>query len=364
MQRLMRELMPAAVVWWLFFLVCFGLGYATLNRYDPRTVAGTADSAVYYEKVTGGEAKFPYRGAGRILVPLVARPFYRLAEGRSGSWDPVFLALLVSNCIFSATTAAIIVAVGVRLFRDRAVAMLGAALYLLNFNVVNMHMSGLVDSAPACVLAGVVWAMLGRRLYMLPVLMSLLAVSKANHLPFALLFISVWWAVERRGSYSAPLLLTLAAGAAGVVTFLSVVWALLGSPSAWWTVLPAALRGRAPSATYPSRLLTTVFNARNVYTFGWLLPLGMPGLRAFPRPWLAATLAVALAVVFAASYVGLSPAGVAFNFCGPLLSLSAAGLLGSFGARATLADGPADTPSEAVSRTHGDAQRPRVSQEV
>jgi len=42
------------ILWVLFFLVCLGLGYPTLNRYDPRTSGGMIDSVDYYKLVTGG----------------------------------------------------------------------------------------------------------------------------------------------------------------------------------------------------------------------------------------------------------------------------------------------------------------------
>ena len=38
-------------LWLLFFLICFGLGYPTLNRYDPRLTG--PDQVTYYRMVTG-----------------------------------------------------------------------------------------------------------------------------------------------------------------------------------------------------------------------------------------------------------------------------------------------------------------------
>ena len=36
----------------------------------------------------------------RVLVPYVAKPFYWLAKGRVGSWDPVMFGLLISDSFF------------------------------------------------------------------------------------------------------------------------------------------------------------------------------------------------------------------------------------------------------------------------
>src|SRR5438132_12722493 len=86
----------ALLLWVLFFLICFGLGYPTLRYFDPRTRGPNDSSIYYYEQVSGKSlpggvlpnAVKHYRF--RILVPLLAKPFYWLVNGRSGSWEPVF----------------------------------------------------------------------------------------------------------------------------------------------------------------------------------------------------------------------------------------------------------------------------------
>src|SRR5438445_12609781 len=83
-----------AALWGMFFLICFGLGYPTLNRYDPSKTVGTPDAQKYFESVTGQgspEDQMRYR----ILVPYLARPIYKMAEGRVGSWNPTAFSLLV-----------------------------------------------------------------------------------------------------------------------------------------------------------------------------------------------------------------------------------------------------------------------------
>ena len=87
--------MHRVILWALFFLICLGLGYPTLNRYDPRIAPGVADSEGYYSMVIGTT------GAGdeshRVLVPYLARPIYWLSNNRTHTWSPVFFALLVVN---------------------------------------------------------------------------------------------------------------------------------------------------------------------------------------------------------------------------------------------------------------------------
>ena len=97
------------VLWLTFFLICLGLGYPTLSRYDPRKTGGLFDTQEYYELVN------PVPGADyshmrfRLLIPLMARPIDGIAAGHIGTWDPVFLALLTVNAFFTATTAYLLV---------------------------------------------------------------------------------------------------------------------------------------------------------------------------------------------------------------------------------------------------------------
>ncbi len=81
------------LLWVLFFVICFGLGFSILSRYEPRTVPGLSDTEVYYETVTG---ESPTVGRAymrsRILVPYVAKPFYWFALRYLNNWHAVFLA--------------------------------------------------------------------------------------------------------------------------------------------------------------------------------------------------------------------------------------------------------------------------------
>src|SRR2546428_13394959 len=53
------------VRWLLFFLICLGLGYSALERYDPRIAAGLSGSPVYYPLGSGeGRARRGVRVSG------------------------------------------------------------------------------------------------------------------------------------------------------------------------------------------------------------------------------------------------------------------------------------------------------------
>lgn len=186
------------ILWALFFLICMGLGYPTLNRYDPRSAPGVTDSEGYYSTVLGGT------DAGdeshRVLVPYLAKPIYWIANNHIHTWNPVFFALLFVNSFFIATSASLLVAVGYRVVGHESTAMLAAFVYLADFAVSNLNLSGMVDSAVNCLLMAVVWALLKERWWLLPVLGILGALAKETFVPLSFVLGVAWWLTNlRRG---------------------------------------------------------------------------------------------------------------------------------------------------------------------
>ncbi len=120
-----------AMLYVVFFLIAAGLGYPALNRYDPRLVPGLSDVQSYAAMVTGTAVPGPDHMKFRVLIPWMARPLYRVAEGRVGSWDPVMFALVAVDSFFVAATALLIVRLGTRIRRqlpdcpDRSAALSG-----------------------------------------------------------------------------------------------------------------------------------------------------------------------------------------------------------------------------------------------
>jgi len=316
------------LLWFAFFLICWGLGYPTLNRYDPRSAAGTSDSVDYYRLVTERpQASLGFRGY-RVLVPYTAKPFYLLLASRSGSWNPVFFAMLAANALYCSTAACLLVSIGHQVVGDYAVALLGATLFLLNFTISNSHMSGMVDSGEACLMMGVIWALFANRWAALPWLAILGALAKETFVPLALVFaLGWWWAAggqERlRDSRIAWIALMATAGVATVSTIQSIV-----SQQVVWPWSFAALMRSDRSIL--SGFLRSILDHNFWFVFLWLLPLGAFQLRRMPRPWVSASFLSALAALALGAYVDARGGNVArsmFNVMGPLLSLSAASML-------------------------------------
>ncbi|HSS18940.1 MAG TPA: hypothetical protein VLL54_02595 [Pyrinomonadaceae bacterium] len=319
------------LLWSLFFVVCFGLGYPTLQRYDPRQAGGMSDTWKYYAITTGADTSgFKEMFRCRVLVPLIARPFYWFAAKFLPNWNAGFFGLLVANALFCATTACLIVVIGNSLFANLSTALLAAALYLLSFNVANLQLAGLIDSGEACLLALVVWSLLARKWYLLPLWAVVGALAKETFVPFSVLLAFTWWLVERRENKASGFeLLWVAALAVIGLTTVSAVHSIVVGQLKW----PWQIAGQAQSPVNFFVALWHCLSERSFwYVFVWLLPLGICRLKHFPRPWvIASAVTAAFAIVLGAySNAGGTVSRATFDIIGPLLSLSVALLISQF----------------------------------
>lgn len=321
------------VLWPLFFVICVGLGYATLRRYDPRTTEGLSDAPKYYAIVTGADtSNFKEMFRCRILVPYVARPFYWLAQNYLHTWNPAFFGLLMANAIFSATTACFVVSIGNRLFNDLGTALFAATLYLLNFAISNLQLAGLIDAGEACFMAAVTWSLLSGKWYLLPPWGVLGALAKETFVPFSYVFAFTWWITESRQIRPglsqlnwAEFKWIAALSVVGLATVMTIHSAVAGQLKWPWEI--------ASQARAPVNFLFALWNCLTEhsfwYVFGWLIPLGIWRLKYFPRPWLVAALITAAVAILLGAYsnAGGTVGRATFNIIGPLLSLSVALLI-------------------------------------
>ncbi len=316
----------------LFFLIAWGLGYPTLNRYDPRQVSGLADVKTYADMVTGNPVPRLEHMRYRVLVPWMARPFYHLADHRIASWDPVIFSLLVANSLFIAGTALLIVVIGTRILSYPA-SLIASLLYLVNFAVPNLRLVGLVDAGEAFFLLALYWILLHEQLWLIPAVAVFGAMAKESFIPFSIVFTAAWWLVVRK-ELAAPRRASLWIGAGWIVTGWIVGLAALftlhrGIGGHWDNPLAFAeeLRG---NNHYLMNLWSSVWDRNFWYVFVWLLPLGIPKLKRLPRSWLIPTAAVTvMAFVLDTYYTGAygTSARALFSTAGPLLALSSACLL-------------------------------------
>lgn len=324
-----RKFTCCLLLWLLFFFICFGLGYPTLNRYQPSRVEGLSDSAIYYQMVIGAPSDRTRAGVfqGRILVPYVARPFYRMAESRLQTWDPVYFALLLSNSLFCATTSLLLVGAGLVVTRNAGTALLGAALYLLNFSVPNLQLAGLVDSGEACFMMLLAWALLTSRYWLLPLAGIGGALAKETFVPFASVFAVVWWLrSEPRVTFrSRKLGWILALIIGGELTTIAIHLATEGHLVTPWNIAATM----DSHSNYLQSLLRCISSRSFWYVFLWLLPLGVWRWKQLPREWVGASLLAALTALAFGAYNDMegTVARPIFNVAGPMLTLATAILL-------------------------------------
>ncbi|MDQ5846410.1 MAG: DUF2079 domain-containing protein, partial [Acidobacteriota bacterium] len=311
------------LLWPLFFLICGGLGYPSLRRFDPRVTAGLSDTIKYYAITTGAnQSAYADRFKVRVLVPYVARPFYWFALAHFPTWNPVFFGLLVSASIFCATTACLIVSIGGKVFGNPAVGLIGALLYLLNFAVSNLQLAGMIDAGEACFMAAVTWSLLSDKWWLLPVWGLFGAAAKETFVPFSTLFALTWWFVEwRRNKARFPALKwVIALAIVGLVVVTGIHARVSGHFQGPWQLAQLVNADVNPFVA----LWRIISNQNFWYVFVWLLPLGIWRLRDFPTPWIlasAGTAILALAFGIFSDSQGNAGRGV-FDIVGPLLSLS------------------------------------------
>lgn len=321
-----------AVLWSMFFLMCFGLGYPTLSRYDLRRVDGLVDTRAYYQMVIDRTGPTLGEYAPRVLVSYAAKPFYWLAKGRVGTWNPVWFAMLLTNGIFTATTALLIVTIGTKVIRDPFVPLLGATLYLLNFAVSNLMLSGLVDSAQALLMMAIVSTLLAGRWWLLPLWGIVGSLTKESWVPLSVAFTLGWWVAlpHDEDSRLSQLAWIGAMAACGVVT-LTILMSLVLGQTPWSYGL--SVRASSSSAfSYFSHFVRCVADRNFWYVFVWLLPLGVWRLSQLPRTWVMASLFGAVASLAMGTYRDIqgNVGRAVFDVAGPALSLSAALILDSW----------------------------------
>ncbi len=267
-----------AVLWAMFFLIAFGLGYATLNRYSPAETGGVRDSHEYFRLVTDGPAAAAGHWRYRILVPYLAKPLYLAARGHVGSWNPVSFSMLVVNSAFCAASAMMLLWIAHRLGLSFVTGFIASLAFLANFVVINLQLAGLVDSAECFLLMCVFLVCLERKWYLLPLVGMIGALAKETFLPLAFLFIAGW--ILRAEHRPWGWLATMAVSAlAAVVVLHSLVDGHLVTP------LQIAAGERNIH-----NLQETYISTRSIFTdwtvwisFLWLIPFVVPGRDRLPE---------------------------------------------------------------------------------
>lgn len=314
----------------LFFFICCGLGYPSLNRVDWRKAPGGLEDVLTYAALVAAPpvADPDNHTQFRVLVPYLAKPIYRVAQNRIGTWDPIMFALLVVNAFFVAFTAVVLVIVINRQLGSYTIALGSALIYLLNFAVPNLRLVGMIDAGEAFFLMLLVWSLSEERYWTLPIWGIIGATAKESFVPFLIVFTLTWWLCSRK-SLRKPKRAAAWMIASWIAAFASLTtlqWRIIG---VYRSPLRFGLELHQNSA-YLSHFFESLADRNLWYIFFWLLPLSLFRLKRLPRNWRVATAATSVTAFAMDAYYGGPPGAIGralFSVAGPLLSASAAILL-------------------------------------
>ena len=318
-----------ALLFALFFCICLGLGYPSLNRVDWRTAGGLGDVPWYVGIVQAHPVPVPDdQRQYRILVPYLARPVYWVAQGHIGTWDPAMLGLLVVDSLFVAGTVVLLALVVMESVGKYSAAVGSALIYLLNFAVPNLRLAGFIDAGEGFFLMATTWCLLRQRYWVLPLLGFLGAMAKETFVPFLMVFSLCWWVCSMRtlrypARAAAWVVASWLAALSAVMVAQRIVLGVYQSPLHFGMELH---QNRA----YFSYLVWAVKDRNLWYIFFWLLPLSLFRLSHLPLTWRISTAATAVTAFALDAYYagGTGTLGRAlFTVTGPLLSASVAILL-------------------------------------
>ncbi len=320
------SLAASVVLFFVFMAICFGLGYPALSRYVPWE-AGNFDSRVYYHMVVGEPVGDPVRAplAYRVLVPAMTRGvLHLLSHFQFGSWDPVWLSLLVVNSVFVALSASIVMRLAAIVARDAAVTALAPLIYLASFVVVNYHLAGLIDASEGFFLLAILLALTHERWWPVGILITVGVLAKETVLPFGLTAMVVWWVIGRiagRDVASRSAWISIGGAAIGGSMAMGICRYLIDVPA-----YEAHAFSSARLLGVFSNLGACIFEKTQLYAFALLLPMGLPRLRRIPGRLLGASLGMAAVATLLGAYAEIQGNlhRPWFNTFGPVLAISSA----------------------------------------
>ena len=205
-----------------------------------------------------------------------------------------------------------------------------ALFYLLNFNISNLQLSGLVDSAEGCMILAVLLSLVTGRWALLPLFGIIGALAKETFVPLSGSLALIYWlaAEAPRDRRMIQFAWVVSMGLAGLITTIALQSVISGHLVLPWAII-ASEKG---SQNLFSGILSSLANKNLWYIFIWLLPLGLVKLRYFPKPLVYACVGSAAVALILGGWnnSGGNIGRPIFEILGPILTISLAYFVFSF----------------------------------
>ena len=297
----------------VFFLICLGLGYGVLTRFDPMLITAMEDVRKYGEIVQNGISSLQQDNPGirhRVLVPYIAHIIY-LVTPNIGSWNMISFSLLVVNSLFTSFSALFILKMSYKITNNKTYSIVACLIFLLNFIIVNSYLVGSVDAAFGLFFISMFYCMQFNKWRLLPLLAIVGCLTKEAFLPVGSSLILGWILYEYfennkiNKNHLRIFVIFMLVGSACLMAMNSYVtqtiylpWEHLSSRTHW---VDSEFRFSSFAAGF----------IRFTFIIGWLIALAVFSLKHIPNKIIFSTLTACISTIFLGWWVSVGGADYA-----------------------------------------------------
>ena len=316
MNRLSIKILVDSLLLGIFFVICLGLGYAVLNRFDPVLLNALDDANLYGEMVKHGISSWNQEIdnpviRNRVLVPYLAQIIY-LKIPAIGSFNMVNFSLLVVNSFFTALSAMMILKMCYKITENFEYSIVASMFFLLNFNIINFYLVGYVDSAYGFVFLLLIYCLQFNKWGLLPFIAIAGCLIKEVFLPVASSLILGWLAYDcymQKKIAPMNLITFILFVATGIIALISIdTYINKSSIYLYWENILSVTNSVSVEFNTSSLVSDLV---RFIFTLGWIIILAIPSLKKLPQNIVFSTAFACLVAVFLGWWAGVGGADYA-----------------------------------------------------
>ena len=298
----------------VFFLICLGLGYAVLNRFDPGLLSALSDVKMYGEMIKNDvsiwnqEIDSPVI-RNRFLVPYMAKIIY-FNMPSIGSFNMINASLLIVNSFFTALSAMVILKMSYRITKNYEYSIVASIFFLLNFNIINFYLVGSVDSAYGLLCLLLIYCLQFNKWGFLPLIAFVGCLIKEVFLPVGSALILGWLIHEyykKKEIFPMNLVFFVLFMITGIISLIAMD-AYINKNYLLWDTTQSIGNSFSPELNTSSILWELI---KFILTLGWVILLAMPSLKKLPQNIVFATLLACLVTIFLGWVVGVGGADYA-----------------------------------------------------